>query len=236
MSNTIFYGGLIDAVHGAQMQLRNMDIISNNLANSNTAGYKADRLLFNEAMSRELQTYYEQGNLKSTENPLDLAIQGDGFFKVKTDDGVRLTRNGVFVMQADGTIADSSGNPVLGQGDAPIVLDPQNGSVRVDEGGKVYQDNEQVGALAVVEVQDKGAIKKIGDNLFGPQQEGGAIDTQNADDYSITQGSLEMPNTTIVKEMVNMISAFRSFESYQKIIHSFSEMDSKAVNQLGKVA
>ena len=236
MPDVMFYTGLIDAVHGAQMQMRNMDIISNNLANSSTAGYKADRLLFNEAMSQELQTFFDQGDMRSTGNPLDVALQGDGFFKVKTENGVMLTRNGALMMRGDGAIVDGSGNEVLGQGDAPIVINPQNGAPHIDEGGRIYQGSEQVGSLAVVKVPDKAFIKKIGDNLFGPAEEGKQITTEPARDFSITQGALETPNTTIVEEMVNMISSFRAFESYQKIIHAFSEMDAKAASQVGKVA
>jgi flagellar basal-body rod protein FlgF len=134
-------------------------------------------------------------------------------------------------------LIDGSGNEVLGQGDAPIVLNPQNGSApRSTKSGSIYQGDEEVGSLAVVDVEDKGPSKKMGDNMFGPTQEDGEITTQPAKDYSLTQGSLEMPNTTIVQEMVNMITSFRAFESYQKIIHAFSEMDTKAVNQVGKVA
>jgi flagellar basal-body rod protein FlgF len=236
MANTIFYTGLVDAVHGAQMQMRNLDIISNNLANSSTPGYKADRLLFNEQMTRELQTFFDQGNLRTTSNPLDLALQGDGFFKVKTEKGIMLTRSGAFMLRGDGTLIDGSGNEIMGQGDAPIVLNPQNGVPHIDEGGRIYQGDEEVGSLAVVDVENKRLIKKVGDNMFGPTQEDGEITTQPAKDYSLTQGSLEMPNTTIVQEMVSMITSFRAFESYQKIIHAFSEMDSKAVNQVGKVA
>jgi flagellar basal-body rod protein FlgF len=236
MAATIFYTGLVDAVHGAQMQMRNMDIISNNLANSSTAGYKADRLLFNEKMTRELQTFYEQGNFRSTGNPLDLALAGDAFFKVKTENGIMLTRNGALQMRADGTLIDGSGNEVLGQGDAPIVLNPQNGTPKIDEKGRIVQGDEEVGALAVVAVEDKGTIRKIGDNHFGPLQDSQGFDSQPAQDYSVSQGSLEMPNTTVVQEMVNMITSFRAFESYQKIIHAFNEMDTKAVNQVGKVA
>ena len=233
-SDINFTSGLVDAVHGAQMQMHNMEIISNNLANANTTGYKSDRLLFNEAMTRELQTHYDQGNLKKTDNPLDVAISGEGFFQVRTKEGIRLTRDGAFIMQGDGSLVSSSGDPVLDDGGNPIALNPLGGQPYIDASGQIRQGTESVGKIGVVTV-DQNSIRKIGSNLFGPL-EGETLKATPSSDFSLQQGSLEMPNTTIVREMVAMINSFRAFESYQKAMHAFSEMDSKAANQVGKLA
>ncbi len=233
-SDFTFYTGLVDSVHGAQMQMHNMEIISNNLANANTSGFKSDRLLFNEEMTRKLQTYFEQGNIKTTNNPLDVAISGEGFFQVKTKEGVRLTRDGAFLMLGDGSLVSSSGDPVLDEGGNPIALNPQGGQPHIDSAGQVMQGSEIVAKLGVMDV-DLEAIRKMGHNLFGPL-EGQTLKAKPSQNYDLQQGALEMPNTTIVREMVSMISSFRAFESYQKVMHAFSEMDSKAVNQVGKLA
>ena len=233
-SQLTFYSGLLDAVHGAQMQMHNMEIISNNLANASTTGYKSDRILFNEEMTRKLQTHYAQGNIKVTDNPLDVAISGDGFFQVRTGNGIRLTRDGAFIMLGDGSLVSGSGNPVLDEGGNPIALNPLAGQPYIDAGGQIMQGSEIVGRIGVMDV-DLATIQKIGDNLFGPL-EGETLNATPSQDFQLEQGALEMPNTTVVREMVAMISSFRAFESYQKAMHAFSEMDSKAANQVGKLA
>ncbi len=228
------YDGFRDAVHGSSLQERNLDVISNNLANASTPGFKADRLLFNDFMTQEVKTSFDQGALNTTDNPLDFAIQGDGFFQVRTRDGIRLTRNGSFRLLGDGTVVDAGGNTVLGEGNAPITLNPQGPAPQVDSDGQVFQGGELVGKLSVVSVADKKTLEKQGSNFFlGANGQQAA--TQPAQDYTIGQGALEMSNVTVVKEMVDMIACFRAYESYQKAIRAINELDTKAATQLGRV-
>lgn len=233
MVNT-YYMGYRDAVHASQLQQRNMDIIANNLANVDTPGFKADRLIFNEVMTREVQTFHNQGSLRGTDNLFDVAISGKGFFQVQTLLGVRLTRDGAFRMRGDGTLVNADGLEVLGGGGSPITLNPQGGQVRFDDQGGVYQGVEKVGEVGVVTVADPNSLEKVGNNYY--VGDGGvAPQTVAADDFSLVQGALETSNVRVVSEMVSMINAFRAFESYQKMIQTINEMDSKAANQLGRV-
>ena len=230
-----YYHGYRDAAHAAVVQQRNLDMIANNLANLDTPGYKADRLIFNDYMTREVQTFYEQGPLRETDNPLDVAIAGEGYFQVRTDFGVRLTRDGAFRMLSDGTLTTSDGFPVLSAGGAPIALNPQGDPVHFDDKGGVYQGTEKIGDLAVVTVADPMTLIKEGANLF-VGLDGNDPQTTPASEYSLEQGMLEASNVNVVREMVAMIEAHRSFESYQKAIVTLGEMDSRAATQVGKVA
>ncbi|MFH1035751.1 MAG: flagellar hook-basal body protein [Pseudomonadota bacterium] len=230
-----FDAGLIDASRAALIQQHNMDIISNNLANVNTSGFKADRLIFNDMLDRQIKSVHSQGPLRYTENPLDVAIGGEGFFRVQTAKGIKLTRDGSFKMLSDGSLVNSQGQKVLGQGGAPITLNPEGGLIHIDDKGGITQGSEQVGALEVVDVKDKKTLVKEGANLFGGQ-DGKAPVTTAATDYTVQQGAVEQANVEVVSEMVNMINSFRSYESYQKVIQAVQDMDSKTVNQVGRVA
>ena len=230
-----FDQGLIDASRAALVQQHNMDVISNNLANVNTTGYKADRLIFNDMLDRKVKSVYSQGPLNYTQNPLDVAIGGDGFFRVQTNNGILLTRDGSFKMASDGSLVNSEGAKVLGKGGGPIIINPEGGQVTIDDKGNITQGTEQIGALDVVDVKDKTSLTKQGGNLFGGQ-DGKAPATTPATNYSLQQGAIEQSNVEVVSEMVNMINSFRSFESYQKIMQAVQDMDSKTVNQVGRVA
>jgi flagellar basal-body rod protein FlgG len=229
-----FDSALLDASRGALLQQQHMDILSNNLANVNTNGYKGDRLIFDDVLSRQVQTAHTQGPLHATDNPLDVAIGGSGFFRVQTANGVRLTRDGAFKMLSDGSLVTSQGYKVLGGGGAPVTINPEGPQPYIDDKGAIMQNNEQVGILDVVDVADTKTLVKVGNNLYSGQ-EGKAPATTPAANYSLTQGAVETANVEVVTEMVNMISSFRSFESYQKIIQAVQEMDTKTVNQVGRV-
>lgn len=230
----IFNQGMVDAVRGSLFRERNMDILSNNISNAATAGFKQDRLIFDELLTREVQTDYTQGAVKETGNPLDVAIFGQGFFKVQTPDGIRLTRDGSFKINAQGQLVNSQGYPVMGQGNAPINVNPEGGEVFIDSAGAVNQDGGGLGVLDVVEVADTATLIKEGSNLY-TGAEGNAPQGVAAQDYVLEQGALEMSNVDMVPQMVNMIDNFRAFESYQKVVHAINDMDMKSAGQVGRV-
>lgn len=226
--------GFADAVHGSLAQQRQVEIISNNLANVSTPGYKADRMLFNDLMGRRVYSVMEQGPMEVTDQPLDFGIRGDGYFQVRTKNGIRLTRAGAFNMDSEGTLRTPAGDLVLGAGNATITLNPNGGRPHVDEEGGIHQNGELVGQIGVVEVVDPNNLEKEGLNLFSAKG-GKAPATRPAQDYRLVQGVLEQSNATVVREMVGMIDSFRGFESYQKAIHVMQEIDQKAATQLGRV-
>lgn len=173
------------------------------------------------------QIDFSQGALTATGNPLDVAIQGPGFFKVAAPGGSAYTRNGAFHRSAEGMLVTDQDMPVLGNG-GPIQL--PDGRASIDATGAVYVDGAQVGQLDVVTVQNPEALEKFGANLYLPQagatvQEGMA----EAGRTEVAQGFLEKPNVEVVEEMVSMIETQRTFEAYQKVMTSSNELDSKAI-------
>jgi flagellar basal-body rod protein FlgG len=224
--------GFADATHAALVMQQHMDQISNNLANVNTAGFKADRLIFNDMMSRQITTYHDQGPLRLTDNPLDAALGGDGFFRVQTTRGERLTRDGSFKMLSTGALVTANGDPILGT-EGPIMLNPNGNKPYIAEDGSIFQDDNIIGRLSVVTVRDKRALIKEGANLFvGRDSE--LPPTEEPADININQGFLEMSIVQVVGEMVNMINTHRSYEAYQKSLHVMQEMDQKTVTQVGR--
>lgn len=175
---------------------------------------------------------FEQGALKDTGNPLDLAISGEGFFKVSTDIGELYTRNGHFQIRADGILTTSQGFPVIADG-GPLEF-PPNAKFRVGSDGQVYADDEAVGQISVVTVSDLKAMEKHGYNMFRIR-DGADANEQPAQDFEVAQGYLETPNVNVVEEMVNMIETHRAFEAYQKVITGTKELDDKVIQRVGKV-
>ena len=231
---SIYIYGSQDAAHGMIVQERHMDIVANNLANVNTAGFKADRQIFNWYMTREVKIDFSQGPLRETERALDVALAGEGFFQVQTPQGVRLTRNGQFTTQANGALVDQNGNPVLGLGNAPITINPQGASPVINDDGQIFQGGELVGRLAVVEAADLSELEKAGGNLFAGR-EGQTPQTKPAQDVQTFQGYVEAANVQVVTEMVNMIEAHRAFESYAKALQALDQMDKQSASSVGRV-
>jgi flagellar basal-body rod protein FlgG len=171
---------------------------------------------------------FSQGPLSLTGNPLDLAIQGPGFFKVQNGGSTYYTRNGAFHRSADGLLVTDQNYPVLGNG-GPIDL-PEGKTASVGPTGAVYVDGAQVSQIDVVSVQNPEAMQKYGTNLFtaasGSRIREGALDEGLT---QVAQGYLEKPNVEVVEEMVSMIETQRSFDAYQKVMTSSNELDTKAI-------
>ncbi|THB70657.1 MAG: flagellar basal-body rod protein FlgF [Desulfovibrio sp.] len=179
------------------------------------------------AMAR---TDFSQGGLRESGNPLDVAIMGEGFFKVQVDGNEYYTRNGNFHRSAEGTLVNSEGYPVMGASGA-ITL-PQ-GDVYIDSAGRILVNGEETAALSVVSVDNLDALEKVGHNLFQLPE---ASDVQEiaATDAQIEQGYLEAANINVVEEMVNMIETQRAYEAYTKIIKSTNETDQKLLMKVGR--
>ena len=179
------------------------------------------------------QTDFSPGAVKVTGGPLDVAIHGEGFFKIQTPDGEFLTRNGKFRQSTDGTLVTDRGYPVLGDG-GPITL-PRNANIVVGDRGEVLANNVQVGRLQLVTFDDLRGLEKYGQNLFRIR-EGSDIAEQPAAQAMVQQGALESANVEVVSEMVNMIEAHRQFEAYTKVMKASDELDKSSSQRLGKAS
>lgn len=185
------------------------------------AGVKLDKVV----------TDFTEGNIMSTGNKLDFALRGPGFFKVQGADGkIFYTRDGSFTLNNDGTLITKEGMTVLGE-NGPIRL---NGTdITADPNGELSVDGVVVAKLGVVDIANKEDLRKIGNNLYTAVENGEII--ENAFEGQILNESLEGSNIDVIKEMVGMITGFRSYETSQKIISTQDELLGKVVNDLGRV-
>jgi flagellar basal-body rod protein FlgG len=224
------YSGPYEAVIGCRFQELRFDTISNNLANAATAGFKKDMLTFDEALQVRKTTNLTQGALRRTDGPLDVALAGDGFFKVDTPRGVRYTRSGNFVLNAAGLLTTQTGDQVLGSS-GPISIEGSN--ITIDAKGGIAADGSQVDSLSIAVFERPELLQKEGLSYY--IYEGDEGDAQEAEHTSVNQGYLEESNVVVAEEMTRMIEALRTFESYQKVLQAFDEADAKVVNEVGSV-
>ncbi len=224
---------LFEMTRSAQAGLRKErqhELIANHLANATTTGFKKDILSFDETLKPILTTDYTQGSLVETGNPLDLAIEGEGFFKVSTPSGTRYTRDGNFTVDAMGRMVTQDGFPVMGKNGAVTLT---GDDIFFGEQGEVIMDAMVFDSLDLVTSTDLRALTKKGDNLFAMDpQKGREIP---ATDARLQQGSLEGANISTVIEMTHLIDAQRMYESASKVMKSSDETDSRVI-QMGRPA
>jgi flagellar basal-body rod protein FlgF len=224
--------GLYIAASGMLAEQVRQDLIAHDLANASTAGYKPDRvasksfgdMLLSDTRSGRtvgalgLGTQIERqvtdmsaGPLRDTGEPLDFAVEGEGFFSVSTPNGVRYTRDGQFSASARGTLVTAAGDDVLGPNGTPI---------RIGADGKLA-----AGDIGVVTLTN---ARREGDNLFTGTAGGAAPSTVRA-------GALEGSGVDPVTTMVDMISSLRAFEAGQRVITTIDSTLQKAANQVGGI-
>ncbi len=185
-------------------------------------------------------TDHSQGGLKPTGNPLDVALDGKGFFEVATGGGVRMTRNGSFTMDGNGTLVTKDGFPVLsagepGQDPATRVIKSNGGPLSITDNGEVFENNNLVARLSVVDVKDKDTLSKVGNSMYDFKSNA-KPEVQLLTTPSLKQGFIETSNINIVREMTDMIGATRVFESTQKAISAYDSMADKLVNVVPKTS
>jgi flagellar basal-body rod protein FlgG len=227
-------------VAGLFRQEKRYDIIANNLSNLQTVGYKKDvpvfHRVFSEALSSSLAgdpvesvTAFQQGDMQATGNQLDMAIEGEGFFKIKTPNGIRYTRAGNFHLNQDGVLSQSNGYPVLGSGRE---INLRGNNVVIDKDGTVSADGSNQGKIDLVTFPDLNGLQKEGQTLFKLAKEQDEIEPKQS---QIEQGSLEFSNVNALEEMVKIIDSLRSFQACYKMVQVEDDLNNKAVNDLAKV-
>ena len=232
-----------------QMTLRRqMDVVANNLANLNTTGFKAQSMLFEEflmpvarsegASGQDQRVSFVQdwstiqdfsaGSIEMTGNPLDIALQGDGFLAVETAGGERWTRSGALQVNSEGVLVTLDGNPVLGDG-GPIRFDPGETDITIDAGGNVTANGGIKGRLRVVEFANAQELAREGDNLFSGGTPEAAASTR------VLQGALERSNVSGVRQITEMIRVQRSYESITSMMKRQDEIRTGAIQRLGNL-
>lgn len=248
--------GLWTAATGMSAQQSNVSAIANNLANVNTSGFKKSRVNFQDLMYQNLRNAgvstaegsqlpvgvqvgmgtkvisvsknFQQGDYSHTNNPLDLAIDGRGFFKVISNNREVYTRAGSFKTDKDGNIMDSNGSRLQPE----FALPSQATTITIDSGGKLVATDSSGKELGSVQLQlydflNASGLQAVGQNYFVPTEASGdAVEGLPGTDQfgTISQGFLEMSNVDIVEEMVTMIMAQRAYEINAKAIQTGDEM------------
>lgn len=253
------------AASGMQAQQTNMDVISNNMANVNTTGYKKSRAEFEDLLYQNVKEPgaqsgansiaptgvqvglgvktssvakdFEMGSPKITSNPLDLMIEGNGFFPVQMPNGqIAYTRDGTFKKDPSGRIVDRNGNVLQPE----ITIPPGTTAIEVSATGVVQSNSsngletQQLGQIQIVNFVNPAGLRAIGKNLFLPSNASGTplqgIPGENGMG-NVSQGQLESSNVNIVDEMVNMITAQRAYETNSKAMQAVDQM-LQSVNNL----
>jgi flagellar basal-body rod protein FlgF len=233
-----------------QMTLqRELNIVANNLANADTAGFKVEALQVKTdaaeparmadgpktlkfVLDDEVTRDFSQGSMQQTGGAFDLGIDGRGFFKIQTAEGERYTRDGRFTLSPEGRLTTQAGDPVMGDG-GEIVLDPAQGPVTIAQDGSVSQGTQKVGKLAVVDFAELSVLRKSGDNLF---QNVSNTQPVTATAARVRQGMLEGSNVNSVLQVTRLIEISRSYESMARTMDNVSNLSRSAVERLGKVA
>lgn len=255
------YGFNISA-SGIIANMFRQDVLTNNLANANTVGFKPDsvktvarddaraednlyhlpsNVLLEELASGVLlspvKTAFEQGGLDRTENPLDLALEGDGFFAVSKGpvgdpESVRVTRAGSFTLNSQGVLVTQQGYPVLDQNMREITLDPTL-AVDVSADGSVSQGGGVVSQLAVLKPDDD-TLRKDGDTLFRAKE--GAIDAGALGSARVHQGFLERSSVDPIQALFGVTKASGAASSNTRMARYFDELLNRAINTFGNVS
>lgn len=227
--------GIYNSASAMMVRLNELDIIAHNLANAETPGYKARRLNFlnfgetflwivNGANNRpparlplgvtvgNQRLNLQVGSMRPTGNPLDVAIDGNGWFVVQTPQGVRYTRKGNFALSRDGVLVTSEGFPVLNENDQPIRI-PANAaaSLRIAETGEIFANTQRLGRLRIVSLQN---VQPAVDGYYL------GVNPQPAN-VRIAQGMLESSNVQVVTELMRMLNALRSYEAAARTFSAF---------------
>jgi flagellar basal-body rod protein FlgF len=226
---------------------RQMDVIANNMANIGTTAYKGERVVFSDyVMDMDAETprggdevaftldygtirSTENGPIKSTDNPLDIALQGNGFFEVRSESGETLyTRRGHLTRDAEGFLALPTGERVVDAAGDPVDLTGLTIPPKINADGTISGPDGQIGAFNLVEFADDRALERRENSLFAATGQ----QAQPAQDLVLVQGALEGSNVDPIKETVKMIQVMRAYQSAQKSADSVNDVREKAIERL----
>ncbi len=235
--------GIYATAEGLDAYTKRQEIIAINLANANTTGFKRnitdfERILEqiggyeeSESLRANVDIDFSKGNLDYTGNSLDIAIDGEGFFTIETEEGLRYTRNGQFQLSDGGEIITSSGNLLLSVS-GPIRIPRGSSEIKIDINGSVKADNGVVGDLLITNFEQPSLLIPREKSLFEAPIT--AIEDNNTD-FKIAQGYLEKANVNVVMEMVTMIENMRNYEASANVMKNFSDTMESLISSLVNV-
>lgn len=230
----------------AQVALSNrLETVARNVANMNTAAYRADEIKFAELISKAGQDQVsfatggeryisrQSGGLNKTDNPLDLAVEGDAWFAIRDVNGtMSYTRDGRLQIGEDGILRTLTGQQILGTGGQPITLDPEGGPPLITQSGEISQgDVGVIGQVGLFLIPEDAVLTRAENSAVIPDKP--VMPVQIYDQNGVRQGYVEGANINPVREMTKMIMISRAFESATKMIDTSNESQEKAIRELG---
>lgn len=228
---------------------RQMDIVANNLANMQTGGFKASNVKFEEHLMPVAEASaaapgdqdisfvidtatlvdFSEGPMRRTGNPLDVAVDGPGWFVVDTAAGERYSRNGSFHIDNAGQLVTHAGDPVLGDG-GPILFAEEDGAVTIAADGTVSTEAGDKGRIRVVTFEDDALLRNAGDNLYEAD-----VQPEDAEGAIVRQGMLEGSNVRPIVEVTRMIEVTRAYTSLSSMLERINDMRTDAISALARV-
>jgi flagellar basal-body rod protein FlgF len=226
---------------------RQMEVVANNMANANTPAYKNEQVMFVDHLvntksdttpfGRKLSYVQDygllrdtrEGPLTTTNEPLDVALHGDGYFVVDTPAGPRYTRDGHFQLDETGMMVTSSGYPVLQANNQPVVFAPTERHINISGNGTISTENGTIGSLQVVNFGNQQVMQKVGDGLYETSAQPTAVEQPQ-----MIQGMLEQSNVQTLTEVTNMMTILRNYEGVQNLIDSENTRQTKALQTLSQ--
>lgn len=249
--------GLYLSATGIMTDNYQQDVISNNLANTETSGFKRDATSFRERLTAAQENRnpadwsdsalkgltggtfampnhidFEQGPIEESGSPLDVALQGDGFFGVDDNGKMHLTRDGRFQLDRNGALITTDGRSVLDQRGKPISIEDPNAPVTIDKTGAVVQNGVVKATLGLFDVPDKTKLTKLGNGMLdypNPGQITPATPT-------VFGGHLEASNVDPTTELAQLIETQRQLEANANMIHTQDSTLQLLVNNVGKIS
>jgi flagellar basal-body rod protein FlgF len=227
-----------------QMALRrHMDLIANNIANMTATGFKAEALLYEPVVSNAgpgqrlafvqdvgVARDVRAGPMTSTGNPLDLAIEGPGYFAIDTGQGTRYGRSGQFHLSEFGELATAAGDPVLDDGGAPLTLPLDAGPITIAADGTVSTAQGVAGRIGLVEFADEQRLRKVGGGLYRADQP-----PDPAERSRVVQGMLEGSNVQPILEMTEMMAVVRAYQGMQRLLDTHHELQRRSIERVLEV-
>jgi len=240
----------VTAAAGLRSRMEALDLLSNNLANTSTGGYKADREFYSlfqgEDASLSLDGLqpatlphikrqwvdFRQGSLQPTGNPLDLALTQKGFFAVNGPNGPLYTRNGSFKTSSTGVLTTMDGYAIRGVGGKPIATNSE-GPIEISSSGTVQQGGESLGQLEIVDFTEPLVLSKVGNNYFRSTDP--KVKPTPVFDPAVQQGQLELSNVSPAESAVRLVELTRQYEMMQKAVLVTADMDKRATDDVARV-
>lgn len=243
MDNTLY----VALSHQMAMQ-RQMDIIANNIANASTTAFRNESVLFEEyvvntdpalnqinnqiafVQDRGVVRNLAEGEFTKTDNELDCAISGKGYFQVQDPDGnIYYTRNGHFHVDDQGQIVTTKGDPVLDSFGQPITVNLNDSTINIADDGTITAASGRRGRIGVVSVPNEQDMESIGDSMFKTDQK-----VTPTDKVKIISGMLESSNVEPIIELTKMVDVLRSYQSTAKLLQTFEDLQRKSIEKVGQ--